>query len=174
MALTFRKATPDDSPRAWEIILQAKALMASEGRHQWTESYPAPSNIDEDIASEAAYVLCADDVPVAYGAVIFTGEPAYEQLKGSWLSDRLQDNQESDYVVVHRLAVAEEARGKGLAQKYFDEVSRLALSKGVHSFKVDTNFDNRAMLHIMDKCGFTYCGEILYPQGSRLAYEKLL
>ncbi len=201
MVYSFRKATPADSARAWEMILQAKALMASEGRHQWTESYPAPSNIDGDIAAETAYVLCIDNVPMTYGAVIFTGEPAYGQLKGSWLSDRLhtiigttpQDetpedraikenvrkggklmNGECDYVVVHRLAVAEEARGKGLAQRYFEEVCNLALSKGVYSFKVDTNFDNMAMLHILEKSGFTYCGEILYPQGSRLAFEKIL
>ncbi len=176
--ITFRKATVADSARAWEIILHAKALMASEGRTQWTEAYPAPSNIDSDIASEAAYVLCIDDVPMVYGAVIFTGEPAYEQLKGSWLSDRLPDSDkaypECNYVVVHRLASAEEARGKGLAQRYFDEVSTLAVSKGIHSFKVDTNFDNNAMLHIMKKSGFAYCGEIIYPQGSRLAFEKLI
>ncbi len=174
MKHSFRKATEADSARAWEIILQAKALMASEGRNQWTESYPAPSNIAADIASETAYVLCVDDVPMVYGAVIFTGEPAYDQLSGSWLSDRLPDNEECAYVVVHRLAAAEEGRGKGLAQRYFEEVSRLALSRGVRSFKVDTNFDNRAMLHIIKKCGFTFCGEIVYPQGSRLAFEKLL
>ncbi len=163
----FRKATPEDSGRAWEIILQAKALMASEGRKQWTEEYPATGNIADDIDNGVAYVLCVDDVPMVYGAVVFTGEPAYEQIKEGWLSH-------GDYVVVHRLAAADEARGKGLAQKFFDEVSALALSKGIHSFKVDTNFDNSAMLHIMEKCGFTYCGEIVYPQGSRLAFEKLI
>ncbi len=174
--MEFRKATPADSGSAWDIILQAKALMTSEGRSQWTEAYPAPSNIDCDIASEAAYVLCIDDVPMVYGAVIFTGEPAYEQLEGSWLSDRLRDRGKGgcSYVVVHRLAAAEEARGKGLAQRFFDEVSALALSKGIHSFKVDTNYDNKAMLHILEKSGFTYCGKIIYPQGSRLAFEKLI
>ncbi len=167
MNYLFRKATKADSARAWEIILQAKALMASEGRRQWTETYPLPSNIDDDIADGDAYVLCADDVPMVYGAVVFSGEPVYEQIADKWLSH-------GDYVVVHRLAVAAEARGKSLAQKYFNEVSSLAVSKGIHSFKVDTNFDNKAMLHILERQGFTFCGEIFYPQGSRLAFEKLL
>ncbi len=153
--------------RAWEMILQAKALMASEGRRQWTESYPAPSNIAADIEAGHAYVLCIDDVPMVYGAVLFNGEPVYQQIADSWLSN-------GDYVVVHRLCAADEARGKGLAQRFFDEVSALAVSNGVHSFKVDTNFDNGAMLHILKKGGFTLCGEIMYPQGSRLAFEKLL
>ena len=26
--------------------------------------------------------------------------------------------------------------------------------------KVDTNFDNAAMLHILKKLGYTYCGEV--------------
>ncbi len=149
------------------MILQAKAFMLSEGRHQWTEAYPAPSNISGDIDAGHAYVLCIDDVPMVYGAVIFSGEPVYEQIADSWLSN-------GDYVVVHRLCVADEARGKGLAKRFFDEVSALATSRGIHSFKVDTNFDNSAMLHIMKVLGFTYCGEILYPQGSRLAFEKLI
>ncbi len=167
MKMEFRKATEKDCARAWEIIQHAKALMASEGRKQWTEAYPAIGNIESDIANGDAYVLCIDDVPMGYGAVIFTGEPAYEQIGEGWLSN-------GDYVVVHRLAVADEARGKGLAQRYFNEVSSLALSKGIRSFKVDTNFDNKAMLHILEKSGFTYCGEIVYPQGCRLAFEKLL
>ena len=30
------------------------------------------------------------------------------------------------------------------------------------------------MLRVLDKMGFSYCGNITYPQGSRMAYEKLL
>ncbi len=167
MNYIFRKATPADTDRAWEIILQAKALMASEGRRQWTDAYPAVVNISCDIANGEAYVLCVDDVQMVYGAVVFSGEPAYEQIADKWLSH-------GDYVVVHRLAVADEARGLGLAQCFFNEVSALALSKGINSFKVDTNFDNAAMLHILDRQGFTLCGKITYPQGERLAFEKSL
>ncbi len=167
MNYSFRKATPADTPRAWTIILQAKAFMFSEGRNQWTVEYPAIANVEEDTAAGNAYVLCIDDVPMVYGAVIFSGEPAYEQIADKWLSNE-------DYVVVHRLCVSDDGRGQGLVQKYFEEVAGLALSKGIHSFKIDTNFDNRQMLHILDKCGFAYCGEIIYPQGSRLAFEKLI
>ncbi len=164
---TFRKAEPSDSGRAWEIIRQAKTFMASEGRNQWTEDYPAVGNVVDDIAGGAAYVLCIDDVPMVYGAVIFTGEPAYTQIEESWLSH-------GEYVVVHRLCVADEARGTGLVQRFFHEVTTLAKSLGINSFRIDTNYDNKAMLHILEKSGFTFCGEIIYPQGSRLAFEKTL
>jgi RimJ/RimL family protein N-acetyltransferase len=53
-------------------------------------------------------------------------------------------------------------------------VEHLAAEKGVGSFKVDTNFDNSVMLHLMEKLGFAYCGRIQYDRGERLAYEKLI
>ena len=40
--------------------------------------------------------------------------------------------------------------------------------------KVDTNFDNVAMLHILKKLGYTYCGEVYLAGGERKAFEKLL
>ncbi len=40
--------------------------------------------------------------------------------------------------------------------------------------KVDTNFDNAAMLHILKKLGYTYCGEVYLAGGERKAFEKLL
>ena len=30
------------------------------------------------------------------------------------------------------------------------------------------------MHRMLEKLGFSYCGEILYQRGSRMAYEKLL
>lgn len=40
--------------------------------------------------------------------------------------------------------------------------------------KVDTNFDNAAMLHLLKKLGYTYCGEVYLAGGERKAFEKLL
>ena len=86
---------------------------------------------------------------------------------GSWLS-------EQPYVVVHRLAVANEMKQKGIASLFMQKVEELSRSQGIHSFKVDTNFDNFYMHRMLEKLGFSYCGEILYQRGSRMAYEKLL
>ena len=35
------------------------------------------------------------------------------------------------------------------------------------SAKVVTNFDNAAMLHILKKLGYTYCGEVYLAGGER-------
>ena len=45
------------------------------------------------------------------GAVLFGGEPAYGSIEGEWLC-------QPPYVVVHRLAVAQEMRRCGLATRF--------------------------------------------------------
>jgi len=37
---------------------------------------------------------------------------------------------------------------------------------------VDTNFDNRYMLRMLERLRFAYCGKIVYGSGERLAFEK--
>ena len=163
----IRKATMHDAPRIWQLMLQAKAQMYREGKQQWDESYPLPTHIEADIAKGYAHVLCKADVVVAYGAVAYDGEPAYDVIEGEWLSVQ-------PYVVVHRLAVADEAKRQGVATRFMQEVEKLAVTNGVYSFKVDTNHDNFYMQRMLKTLGFAYCGVIHYPRGERMGYEKTL
>lgn len=163
----FRLATPADVERSMQIIEEAKAQMRREGRNQWNEKYPTANDVRSDIAKGIGVVAEHQGKVVAYGAVSFSGEPAYGSIKGRWLSQQ-------PYVVVHRLAVSSEMKGKGVASRFMLEAARMAADRGVKSFKVDTNFDNAPMLAVLRKLGFTYCGEIFYEGGSRKAFEKLL
>lgn len=163
----FSLAKSTDLPRIIEIINQAKQQMYREGKQQWNENYPAAEDIANDIKKNYGYVLTFEKKIIAYAAVVFDGEPAYESINGKWLS-------ESPYVVVHRLAVADEMKQKGMAIKVMQEIEKLCAEKDIFSFKVDTNFDNFYMQKVLNKCGFSYCGEIYYLHGTRRAYEKLL
>ena len=164
---TFRRATTADTDRIMEIIEQAKRQMWREGKDQWTAAYPARGNIDADIQQGAAHVMLHAGHIVAYGAVVLTGEPVYEEIRGQWLTNQ-------PYVVLHRLAVADEAKGHGVGVRFMHGVERVAAAAGVHSFRVDTNHDNSRMLRLLDKEGFTFCCNVYYQQGERMAYEKLL
>lgn len=167
MEYTFRTATEADATRIWEIIQQAKAQMYREKRHQWSDAYPSREHIAADIVTRSAYVLDHQGHVIAYAAVFFDEESVYKAIEGKWLSDQ-------PYVVVHRLAVADEMKQHGIATVLMQEVERLAIGKLVHSIKVDTNFDNIGMQRVLAKCGFSYCGEIFYAGNSRQAYEKLI
>ena len=164
----FRQATAADTDRCWLILQQGKAQMFREGKHQWTEAYPSRQSVETDIANGNAYVIERQGSVIAYGAVIANGEPAYQQIADLWLTN-------ADYVVVHRLAVADEAKRQGVAARYFHHVEQYAISHNIHSIKVDTNHDNFYIQHLMRSLGFTLCGEVTYgPRGERLAYEKTL
>ncbi len=165
--LSFRKAAMEETDRIFQIILQAKEQMRRLNSRQWQDGYPAREDIVQDIKNGYGYVFCQDDTVVAYGAISFDGEGAYNSIDGKWLSDL-------PYVVVHRLAVADEMKQRGMATLFMREVESLSLNNRVYSFRVDTNFDNHYMHKMLDRLKFTYCGEIEFNHGRRMAYEKIL
>ena len=107
---TFRKAEKTDIERIWQIIGQAKAQMQRLGSQQWDESYPAIEHIRQDIQDGNGYVICREDQVVAYGVISFDGEPVYKEIEGKW-SNNLP------YVIVHRLAIADEMKRQGMAKQ---------------------------------------------------------
>lgn len=165
--MKFRKAHPKEIDEIWEILQFAIQSRKNDGSQQWQDGYPNRDSIVQDLDNDCAYVLADDKGDLAYGAVIFDVEPAYNNIEGKWLSD-------GDYVVVHRVAAAERSKGMGIATRFFNEVEKLSKSKNIHSIKVDTNFDNLAMLRIMEKLGYQYCGEVYFRGSARKAFEKLI
>ena len=167
MNYDFRKATASEMPQIWTIIQQAIVRRKNDGSQQWQDGYPNEDVIRTDIAKGFGYVLTDNDNIVGYAAILFNDEPAYEQLKGTWLTN-------GDFAVVHRVAISDDYLGKGLAQKVFLFTEDLAIVNNIFSIKVDTNFDNIPMLKILEKFGYTYCGEVKFRGGIRKAFEKKL
>ncbi|WP_298613510.1 GNAT family N-acetyltransferase [uncultured Odoribacter sp.] len=165
--IIFRKAIETDTEEIGQIILDAKEQMRLRNSRQWQNGYPASEDIDRDIQSGYGYVLCEGNRVVAYGAVIFDGEPAYRLIQGKW-------HTEDPYVAVHRLAVSVKRVKCGLATRFMQEVEKLSCRKEIYSFRVDTNFDNLYMLRLLTTLGFNYCGEIRYDKEVRKAYDKNL
>lgn len=165
--IIFRKATQDDADEIWKILQQAIERRRLDGSLQWQNGYPNPETVNSDIEKQIGYVLTENDRVVAYSAVLLNDEPAYKNIEGKWLSD-------GDFNVVHRVAVSEEVAGKGYAIEIFRRIEDFSRQNGIFSVKVDTNFDNAAMLHILKKLGYTYCGEVYLSGGVRKAFEKLL
>lgn len=141
--IKFRKATQDDPDKIWEILQQAERRRLDSSQ-QWQNGYPNPETVNSDIEKQIGYVLVENDNVVAYSAVILNDEPAYGNIEGKWFSD-------GDFNVVHRLAVSDEVAGKGYATEIFRRIEDLSRQNGIFSVKVDTNFDNATMLHILKK-----------------------
>ena len=165
--LNFRKANIQDSLEIWEILQQAIERRRKDGSRQWQDGYPNPETVKSDIENGVGYVLTDHHKIIGYAAVISNDEPAYNGIEGSWLT-------EGEFLVIHRVAVSDEFLGKGMARKIFQFIEKIAEEQGIHSIKVDTNFDNPAMLHLLEKLGYVYCGEVLMRGSARKGFEKIL
>ncbi len=165
--MVLRKALESELPAVWEIVQYAIERRRQDGSQQWQDGYPNENSIRSDFENGYSYVVDDDGVLLAYGAVIFDVEPAYNEIEGQWLTN-------GDYVGVHRVAASPLAKGKGVATFFFTELEEIAKANEVYSVKVDTNFDNAPMLYILDKLGYTYCGEVYFRGSARKAFEKVL
>jgi len=167
MEYQFRKATLAEIPKIWTILQQAIARRKADGSNQWQDGYPNPDVIKRDIDREIGFVLTEDETIIGYCAVIQNDEPAYQELEGSWLTN-------GEFVVVHRVAIADSHIGKGLSKKILRFVEEFAIQHNIFSIKIDTNFDNIPMLRIVDQLGYVYCGEVYFRGSARRAFEKVL
>lgn len=167
MEFAFRKAALQDAPEIWKILEQAILRRKNDGSNQWQDGYPNPDVVQHDIECGYGYVLTFQDRIIAYSAVLLNDEPAYADIEGKWLTN-------GDFFVVHRIAVADDFLGQGLSSVIMKFIEKMAVEKGVFSVKVDTNFDNPAMLRIFEKLGYTYCGQVYFRGSARKAFEKVL
>ena len=164
-SIIIRRAEFADIERIMKIIRQGKEQIRRMNSHQWQKGYPGVEHITADIEKGYGYVLHRESCIIAYAAVITDGEPAYNEIKGKWLTDL-------PYMVVRRLAVADEMKQKGIATFFIQKIEELAKQNGIHSLRGDTSFDNLYMQKILFALDFTCCGEICYDRGKRKAYEK--
>jgi GNAT superfamily N-acetyltransferase len=174
--MNFRKTTENDIARLTEIFDGARETMHARGIDQWTDGYPAESDIRADMAAGISYVLCEDDGTVAATcAVLLDGEDTYTVIEGgAWLTES-SDDASASYVAVHRVATDKNSRGRGLASRLLSEAAAIGRRAGKVSLRIDTHRDNKPMQGMLARCGFQYCGEITLANGEgRIAFEKCL
>jgi GNAT superfamily N-acetyltransferase len=168
--MIFRKGKISDLPRMMAIVRQAQISIGKLGIDQWQNGYPAEEIMRNDIENGHSFVLIDDTgAVIAIASVLYNDEPTYDEIfDGEWLS-------RGNFVVVHRMAVAEEFKQKGIASHLLKEIEKQAILKNIPSFKIDTHEGNIPMRKTFERNGFTYCGRIFLRDGNpRVAYEKEL
>ena len=162
--MILRPTKIEDISRVIDIINQAKTYFKNNDIDQWQDGYPNEETIEKDIENNEAYVLEEDGVILGTCMVTIHWEPAYNRIEGKWILN-------CPYICVHRIAVVNEYKGKGLASTILDQV--VAMYPDYHSVRMDTHHDNLSMQSFLTKYGFKYCGEITLKSGAlRRAYEK--
>ena len=162
--MEIRLAFPNEVDAIMQVIEEAKKCLADAGSTQWQNGYPNTETIIDDIISGQAYVALEEGELLAYAAVTKSPEKAYEAIyDGNW------EGKEAEYLVFHRIAVASDVKGKGVAQTFLE-----GLIEGFDylDFRSDTHDQNKVMQHIFEKLGFKQVGKVPVD-GERLAYQKV-
>lgn len=171
--MQIRKSTPSDLPRMEEIYARARLFMAEHGNpRQWgLNHWPPCELLERDIEVGKSYV-CLNDSGRVVGCFFMdfgtAPEPTYRDIRGDaafglpgcWMSDE-------PYGVVHRIASdgSEKGIGRFCLEWAFLQCGHL---------RIDTHPDNRIMLGLLDKLGFSRRGIIFVPhdEDPRIAFEK--
>ena len=160
--IEIRKTRLEDVSACAAIYDRAREFMKSVGnKDQWAGGYPNADDVINDIALGASYVVTEGDKILAVFYFRVENDPTYERIfEGEWL-----DN--SEYAVIHRVAVAE--AGKGIVGRIFD----YCYAEFPH-LRIDTHRLNAPMLRALRKNGFSRRGMIYLSKGDeRIAFEKI-
>lgn len=160
-------ASRQESAQIWTVLQQGINRRKMEGSNQWQDGYPNFQTVLDDIENGFGYLFYHHDKIIGYAALVYNFEPAYDLIKGQWKNN-------DDFYVIHRLCIDEEFLGKGLSTKFMLLVEDFVRAKKCFNIKVDTNFDNLAMLHIFEKLSYVYCGEVEFRGSPRKAFQKVL
>ena len=174
-ALIVRPTLPGEIDAVVAVLDQGRRAIGRLGIDQWQDGYPDRALIERDVERGISYVV-ADDAGTILGtaAIDFSGEPTYDVIDGAWLTS--SPSTAPAYGVIHRIAVADAARRRGVARALIVKAQDLARERGAESLRIDTHPGNGPMQRFIASCGFTYCGIIQIDLArestkARLAYE---
>ncbi len=160
--MLIRLADKNDLNDILAIYESARCFMRNSGNpNQWGENNPPRSKTEEDIEQGCLYAVEDENILAVFYFNI-GDDPTYEKIyEGKWLNNE-------PYGVIHRIAVSDAARGKGIASACFDYAFKM-----INNVKIDTHEDNLPMQRALLKYGFTKCGIIHLANGDkRIAFQK--
>jgi len=171
--MLIRKTTTADIAEITEIYEQAKRALKADGVDQWQNGYPNEESLKSDIENNMSYVVVEENGNISEivgtAALAFGIEPTYNKVfDGGWTTNE-------PYGFIHRVAVSEKFKGRGIVASLFAELERQAKKKNVHSLRIDTHRQNLSMQKAVSKNSYKHIGIIYLPDGAeRLAFEKLI
>jgi len=164
----LRRAVLDDLDRAMQLVRKAVPLMRASGNLQWDDEYPNAAVFTLDIACGQLWVAEIAGQMAGIAAITTDQSPEYADV-GWDLSEKA--------IVIHRLAVDTDFRGRGVARVLMHQAEVVAKESRIAVLRLDTNSHNQATQKLLPQLGYIYAGEIglAFRPGLRFyCYEKRL
>lgn len=155
-------ATIKDLEEIDELAVRVITDMKDANIPQWELSYPRKDHFLKDVEKNGL-IIYKEDTILGCMAVLPENDPPYQTIN-SWIKEKS--------IVLHRILVDPNTRGKGIAQKLLDFAIQLGKKDHYESIKIDTHLENYKMISFLEKNGFIR-GDYI-ESINRIAYEKLL
>ncbi len=167
-----RKATLEDMDELMAIAGEASAYLRECGVDQWQDNFPNPEVFARDIAKGNCWLFTHEGAAAGVIVIYLEPEADYRGIEGAWLSEG------ENYGVIHRVAVKDAYRGRGLAAEMMQLAEDIILGRGYPSVRIDTHEDNLSMQAMLCKRGYTNCGVVWLHGGpeqckKRIGLEKI-
>jgi ribosomal protein S18 acetylase RimI-like enzyme len=166
--MNLRRATLGDVPAVMAVIHRVVPLMRAAGNLQWDDGYPNAEAFARDVAKEQLWIAEIDGGVAGVAAITEDQEPEYARV--GW-------DITEPAIVVHRVAVDPEFRGRGVAEALMRQAEIVAAERDIVVLRVDTNMQNQATQRLFPKLGYIFSGETelgFRPELRFLCYEKRL
>lgn len=165
----IQKATLVDIPAMMVIINDAKVNLKKTGINQWQGGYPNEASLAADIETGHSYLYFENGELAAITGLFPGPDSLYSHIEeGEWIT-------ELPYTSIHRIAVAKDMLGKGVAGRLFEICELLTTTEGYKSIRIDTHPENKSMRRTLEKKNYQYCGHVFMENNDlRFAYEKPL
>lgn len=152
--MIYRKAEIDEAKQIMRIIKDAVANMERVGVQQWNDSYPTLEIIEEDIKTSTGYVLTDEAGIAAYVCVSENQPKEYADIQ--W------EDTEGRCCVIHRLVVAVDRQGRGVAKQLVRAYEKQAKEDGCSSIRLDTYSKNPISMKLYPGMGYTLKGDVRF------------
>lgn len=164
--MRIRRATIDDVNAVMQLVRRVVPLMRESGNFQWDDEYPNALGFTSDVENGLLWVAEIGEAIAGVAAITTDQYPEYVQV-GWEINERA--------IVVHRLAVDPDFRGRGVAAALMSQAEIVGRERGIRVMRVDTNTQNQATRKLFPKLGYVCAGEIdlgFRPGLRFLCYEK--
>jgi len=150
---------PEELDTILDLTRACGKHMRENGIDQWDENYPDRKSLQLDIQTRTLFAFREDDQVLGIVVLNENQDPEYKEI--NWSTNESDRN-----IVVHRLAVAPEHQGKGIARKLMDFAENWAKENNFDAIRLDTFSQNPRNQRFYKKRGYTELGSVF------LSYKK--
>jgi len=166
--MKIKKVNISKLEEVFQLIMDCRKAMESEGVFQWTDKYPTLEIFSNDIQKGNLYGLNKNGKIAGVININELQDPEYKLIK--W------KNSDVKIMVIHRLAVHPEYQKQGLAKKLMDFAEDFAIENNYTSIRLDAFSNNPRALRFYENRDYQRQGEVFFP-GRDLpfyCFEKIL